>query len=75
MRILFQGDSITDARRARDNDIDIGVGYPLLVKASLGFEYPGKFEFINRGIGGNDVWHEYIKNEWIKTFKILTGLK
>ncbi len=42
MKILFQGDSITDAGRSRDSDINSGAGYPLLVKASLGFEAPGK---------------------------------
>ena len=41
VKILFQGDSITDAGRSRDNDLNIGVGYPLLVKSSLGFELPG----------------------------------
>ena len=34
MKILFQGDSITDAGRARDNDVNVGRGYPLLVKAT-----------------------------------------
>ena len=36
--ILFQGDSITDAGRARDNDSNVGIGYPVLVKGTLGFE-------------------------------------
>lgn len=61
MKILFQGDSITDAGRARDNDINVGVGYPLLVKAYLGFEAPGKYEFINRGISGNRVVDVYAR--------------
>ncbi len=67
MKILFQGDSITDAGRARDNDHNFGVGYPLLVKASLGFETPGKYEFFNRGISGNRVVDIYarIKNDII----------
>lgn len=67
MKILFQGDSITDAGRARDNDVNLGLGYPLLVKASLGFESPGKYEFINRGISGNRVVDVYarIKNDII----------
>ncbi len=59
MKILFQGDSITDVGRSRDNDIDIGAGYPLLVKASLGLEAPGKYEFINRGVGGSRVVDTY----------------
>jgi len=61
MKILFQGDSITDAGRARDNDINLGVGYPLLVKANLGFEHPEKYEFINRGISGNRVVDVYAR--------------
>ena len=67
MKILFQGDSITDADRERDNDMNVGVGYPLLVKASLGFENPGKHEFINRGISGNRIVDVYarIKNDII----------
>ena len=54
-RILFQGDSITDAGRARDNDAARGIGYPTLVSASLGFDRPDEFEFINKGISGNRV--------------------
>ncbi len=61
MRILFQGDSITDAGRARDNDYNVGVGYPLLVKAGLGFAEPGKYEFFNRGISGNRVVDVYAR--------------
>lgn len=61
MKILFQGDSITDAGRARDNDTNVGGGYPLLVKASLGFEKPGQYEFINRGISGNRIVDVYAR--------------
>lgn len=52
-RILFQGDSITDAGRAREDGFDTGRGYPTLVSAKLGFEYAGEYEFLNRGISGN----------------------
>ena len=61
MRILFQGDSITDACRSRENDIDFGRGYPLLVKASLGYKEPEKYEFFNRGEGGNRIAHIYAR--------------
>ena len=61
MKILFQGDSITDAGRSKDTDVNIGVGYPWLVKASLGFEAPGKYEFINRGISGNRIVDVYAR--------------
>lgn len=61
MKILFQGDSITDAGRSRENNVEIGVGYPLLVKASLGFESHGKYEFFNRGISGNRIVDVYAR--------------
>ena len=61
MKILFQGDSITDAERSREYDSKIGSGYPLLVKAALGFEEAGKYEFINRGISGNRVVDIYAR--------------
>lgn len=34
MRILFQGDSITDAGRNRENPHDMGNGYPKYAKRS-----------------------------------------
>lgn len=52
-RILFQGDSITDAGRNREDFYSLGYGYPLLVAAHLTAEYPGEYEYVNRGIGGN----------------------
>lgn len=55
MRVLFEGDSITDTGRPRDNDIFSGHGYPMMVKGALNYEEPGKYEFINRGISGNRV--------------------
>ena len=54
-RILFQGDSITDARRDREDFSNLGIGYPTLVKAELGFENPEVFDFQNRGISGNRI--------------------
>ncbi len=50
--VLFQGDSITDAGRNRENDLFRGSGYATLVSASLGLKYPNEYEFINRGIAG-----------------------
>jgi lysophospholipase L1-like esterase len=60
-RILFQGDSITDADRARADDKYIGRGYPLLVKAQLGVEHNGEYDFINKGISGNRVIDLYAR--------------
>ena len=61
MRILFQGDSITDAGRSRENDVNLGTGYPLLVKAALGYECPGENEYFNRGISGNRIVDIYAR--------------
>ena len=58
-RILFQGDSITDAGRDRQNFSNLGIGYPMLVKAELGFENPEVFDFQNRGISGNRIVDVY----------------
>ncbi|MCR4719376.1 MAG: SGNH/GDSL hydrolase family protein [Firmicutes bacterium] len=61
MRILFQGDSITDVGSSANIADKMGYGYPLLVKAEMGFEYPGKYEFFNRGIGGNRIVDIYAR--------------
>lgn len=60
-KILFQGDSITDAYRHREIDECRGWGYVTLVSAELGFENPLKYEFINRGIGGNKITDLYAR--------------
>lgn len=53
MRIVFQGDSITDGMRDRSCE-DLGVGYVKYAAALIAARHPStKFEFINRGIGGN----------------------
>lgn len=55
-RILFIGDSITDAGRNRENPYDLGMGYPLFVSGALGAKYPNyQLTFLNRGIGGNKI--------------------
>ena len=59
--ILFQGDSITDASRDRNNATDTGRGYPTLIKAQLGFENPGKYTFYNRGVSGDRVLDLYAR--------------
>lgn len=53
IRILFQGDSVTDAGRIRENPTNLGAGYPHLLGAHLGFEYGTKYECLNRGIAGS----------------------
>lgn len=61
MRILFQGDSITDADRSRTDNGRLGIGYPLLVEASLGFDEPAQHQFLNRGISGNRIVDVYAR--------------
>ncbi|MDU0199708.1 MULTISPECIES: SGNH/GDSL hydrolase family protein [Paenibacillus] len=54
--VLFQGDSITDAGRVRDNGNDLGRGYALMAAAQFSATYPEKqVQFLNRGISGNRV--------------------
>ena len=61
MRILFQGDSITDAGRDWNNDAQLGRGYAHLVSAELGFKEPAQHTFINKGISGNRVVDLYAR--------------
>jgi lysophospholipase L1-like esterase len=54
IRILFQGDSITDAGRDKRNYHHMGMGYPKFVAEALTQKYPEvEFEFINFGLSGN----------------------
>ena len=59
--ILFQGDSITDAGRSYEEDMNVGRGYAFLTKAALGFENPGEYNFYNRGISGNRIVDVYAR--------------
>ena len=54
MKIVFQGDSITDAGRDKRNYHHMGNGYPKYTSAQLIEMFPEEnFEFINMGISGN----------------------
>lgn len=54
LKILFQGDSITDAGRDRSDIHNLGHGYPYYAAKMLTERYPEiAFEFINLGISGN----------------------
>ena len=59
--ILFQGDSITDAFRSRNSDINPGYGYPDMVSGQLGLRQPFCYQFINRGNGGNRIVDLYAR--------------
>ena len=60
--ILFQGDSITDSERNKEdngfnNAIALGTGYPLLAAAELLVEYSSlNLKIYNKGISGNKVY-------------------
>ena len=54
MRLLFQGDSITDAGRDKRNYYHMGKGYPKYAVELIKEAFPdADIEFINQGISGN----------------------
>lgn len=54
IKLLFQGDSITDAGRNKNDYHNLGEGYPKYAAEYLKKKYPDiAFEFINLGINGN----------------------
>ena len=54
LRILFQGDSITDAGRDKRNYHNMGNGYPKFASKLISEAHPEiEFDFINLGISGN----------------------
>ena len=54
MKIVFQGDSITDAGRDKRNYHQMGNGYPKYASRLIAEAFPDtEFEFINQGISGN----------------------
>jgi lysophospholipase L1-like esterase len=54
MKILFQGDSITDMGRDRSDPHDLGTGYPRYAAELISKKYSDyNFEFINLGISGD----------------------
>lgn len=63
MKILFQGDSITDVGRntERGSTQSIGQGYALMIAGELAARYPGKYIFENRGISGNRIVDLYAR--------------
>ena len=64
--ILFQGDSITDCGRVRENAQNLsqamGPGYPALVAARIkNDDWSTKYNFINRGVSGDRVVDLYAR--------------
>ncbi|HJP82534.1 MAG TPA: SGNH/GDSL hydrolase family protein [Fimbriimonadaceae bacterium] len=60
MRIVFQGDSITDCGRDRSDLSSLGNGYVRLVANALG----GTNEYINQGVSGNRIYD--LEARWSK---------
>ena len=63
MKILFQGDSITDAGRNTNagSPLSIGQGYPIMIDGYLSVKYPNRYTFENLGISGNRVVDLYAR--------------
>lgn len=54
MKIIFFGDSVTDAGRDKGNPSDLGNGYVLFAANKLRLLYPEKeLEILNRGVNGD----------------------
>ena len=60
--ILFQGDSITDCGRNREDLSSLGVGYANILSSMLLFEMPElNLTFYNKGISGNRIVDLYAR--------------
>lgn len=56
VRVVFQGDSVTDCMRGRFNDAELGTGYAMMAAAHFAAQFPEKqVQFFNRGVSGNRV--------------------
>ena len=61
MKILFQGDSITDGNRYKDKasrwdkNHQIGHSWAYIVTGALTCRHPGRYACVNRGVSGNTV--------------------
>ena len=86
IRILFQGDSITDGGRLKpvecrwDLNHQIGHCYVYPIAAELGRNHPGKYTFINRSMSGDTVtalgarWQTDTLDEHPDVLSILLGI-
>ena len=86
MRILFQGDSITDGNRYKseesrwDLNHQIGHSYAYIVASTLGKKHPGKYTIINRGVSSDCLdraalrWQTDVLDENPDVLSILLGI-
>ncbi len=79
--ILFQGDSITDAGRLKDDPLHMGTGYASLIEIELQNRFSHKnIRCLNRGIGGNrlkdlrDRWDTDCLNLYPNWVSIMIGI-
>lgn len=64
MRILFQGDSITDGARNSSDLYSLGCSYPQFAAKLIRDRHPEtEFEFINRGVSGNQTIHLFERTQ------------
>ena len=59
--VLFQGDSLTDGNRERENPLHTGNCYVNFVKNELSVDHPEEFIYYNRGISGNRIVDLYAR--------------
>ncbi|MBR4185098.1 MAG: SGNH/GDSL hydrolase family protein [Clostridia bacterium] len=86
MKLLFQGDSITDGNRYKDKasrwdkNHQIGHSWAYVVTGALTCRHPGKYECVNRGVSGNTVkdlmlrWQEDALDERPDVMLLLIGV-
>ena len=79
--VLFQGDSVTDWNRNRDNFYDLGEGYvKYFVQAYFGLNPNSDAVFINKGVSGDRTsevlqrYDEDIKNIKFDVISLLLGI-
>lgn len=59
--IVFQGDSITDAGRDREDRNSLGYGYPLFAGCRIALEHPNEYQCLNRGVSGDRIVDVYAR--------------
>ena len=70
MKIVFDGDSITEMGRDRSNPHDMGEGFPKFASAMLQDSYPDmEFEFVNLGISGDRTEHLAARVEQLVSYE------
>lgn len=62
-KFLFQGDSITDAFRFKEDSYSLGKGYVNIINENFKKKYPNKYLFINKGVNGNKITNLFMRTE------------